>query len=50
VYFIGSTWVPGIDGSFANGERAYELDDNGTHRLRSYSEIKADHVGDRGIA
>lgn len=41
VFFIGSALVPGADGSFANGERAYCLDDNGTHRVRSYAEVKA---------
>ena len=41
IYFHGSTWVPGADGSFANGERAYQLDDNGTHRVRSYTEVRA---------
>lgn len=44
VFFVGSTWVPGTDGTFANGERAYNLDDNGTHRVRSYAEVKAMEV------
>lgn len=44
VYIVGSTWVPGADGSFANGERAYVLNDNGTQRLRSYADVRAMNV------
>ena len=40
IYFHGATYVPGDDGSFANGERAYQLDDNGTHRVRTYAEVR----------
>jgi hypothetical protein len=32
----GSTWLPGPGGDFANGERGYLLDDNGTGRVRDY--------------
>jgi hypothetical protein len=40
VFFVGSTWVPGADGSCANGETAYELDDNGMSCLRTYAQVK----------
>jgi hypothetical protein len=36
---IGSTFVPGADGTFANGERAYQLDDNGTSKLRTFLDV-----------
>ncbi len=36
---IGTTFIPGPDGSFANGERAYQLDDNGTMRIRTFAEV-----------
>lgn len=36
---IGATWLPGQDGSFANGETGYNLDDNGTHRVRRFREV-----------
>jgi hypothetical protein len=39
VAVIGATWVPGADGSFANGERAYQLDDNGTMKIRSFMQV-----------
>jgi len=38
---IGATFVPDADGSFAHGERAYQLDDNGTHKIRSFTEVLA---------
>lgn len=39
IFFHGSTWLPGPDGSFANGETGYQLDDNGTHRVRTYRQV-----------
>lgn len=36
---IGATFVPGPSGSYLDGERAYSLDDNGTHRLRAFLEV-----------
>lgn len=40
---IGSTWLPGPDGSYANGERGYQLCDRSTGvdtgKIRSYSDI-----------
>lgn len=41
ISIVGATFVPGADGSFANGERAYQLDDNGTSRLRTFGEVLA---------
>lgn len=34
-----TTWLPGTDGSFANGERGYVLNDNGTQRLRTHAGV-----------
>lgn len=36
IALVGATWLPGADGSFANGERGYQLDDNGTGKIRTY--------------
>lgn len=41
IAIIGSTWLPGTDGTFANGERGYTLSDNGTQRIRTYAEVVA---------
>lgn len=41
IAFISSTWLPGADGSFANGERGYVLNDNGTQVIRNYSQVAA---------
>lgn len=41
IAIVGSTWLPGTDGSFANGERGYIVDDCGTQRIRSYMDLKA---------
>ena len=38
---VGSTWLPGTDGSFANGERGYIIDDCGTQRIRTYADLAA---------
>lgn len=40
ISIIGSTWLPGSDGSYVNGERGYELNDNGTHRIRTYMDVR----------
>jgi hypothetical protein len=40
IAITGSTWLPGADGSFANGERGYELNDNGTHKIRTYMQMR----------
>jgi hypothetical protein len=39
VRVIGATWLPGTDGSFANGQTGICLDNNGTHEIRSYLEV-----------
>lgn len=36
IRITGSTWLPGPGGNYANGERGYLLDDNGTGRVRDY--------------
>ncbi len=37
---IGLTVIPGAgDTPFAAGERGYRLDDNGCHRVRSFSQV-----------
>lgn len=41
IRITGSTWLPGTDGSFANGERGYLLDDNGTGKARTYAEMRS---------
>ncbi len=41
ISIVGTLWVPGIDGTYANGERAYQLDDNGTSRIRTFLEVLA---------
>ena len=39
IYIIGGTWVPGADGTYANGESGYMLDDNGTGRLMRFLQV-----------
>lgn len=39
IAIVGSTWLPGTDGSFANGERGYVLDDCGTQKVRTYTDL-----------
>ena len=41
IQVVGSTWAPGSDGSFANGQTVCMLDDNGTQRVRSYLDTLA---------
>jgi hypothetical protein len=38
---IGATFVPGADGTFANGERAYQLDNAGQHQIRTFGQVLA---------
>lgn len=40
IAIISSTWLPGLDGSFANGCTGYILDDNGTQRIRTYTQVQ----------
>ncbi len=41
IRLVGSQMVPDAKGSYALGEIAYTLDDNGTGRVRTYSEVLA---------
>ena len=41
VSIIGIQALPGADGSYANCETGYVLDDNGTNRIRMYREVLA---------
>ena len=39
IRITGTTWLPGTDGTYANGERGYILDDNGCQRIRNYAGV-----------
>lgn len=39
IEIVGARWVPGADGSYANGETAYQLNNNGTSILRTYLQV-----------
>ena len=41
ITIVSATTVPGVDGSFANGDRGYGLDDNGTFRLVLFLQVLA---------
>lgn len=41
IAIIGATCLPNSVGSFAGGETGYNLDDNGTGRVRTYLEVLA---------
>lgn len=41
VKVVGSHIAPDENGSFANGNVVYGIDDNGTYKVRSYSDILA---------
>jgi hypothetical protein len=41
IAIIGIQALPGADGSFANCETGYVLDDNGTCRIRLFLEVLA---------
>jgi hypothetical protein len=41
IAIIGSTWLPGEDGTFANGERGYVIEDRLTSRIRTYLRVIA---------
>jgi hypothetical protein len=41
IKIVGSTWLPGPSGSYANGERGYLIDDNGTGKVWSYQQVAA---------
>lgn len=40
IRIIGITALP-VDGSFLNSRRGYQLDDNGTGRIRTYFQVEA---------
>jgi len=35
----GITFIPGLDGSFASGERAYKVNDNGCGRILTFRQV-----------
>jgi hypothetical protein len=35
----GTTFVPAADGSFANGDRAYKVSDNGCGRIWTFRQV-----------
>lgn len=39
ITILSATFIPGVDGSFANGERAYNISDNGCGRVWKFSQI-----------
>lgn len=41
ITFVGATWAPDAQGSFAAGETVYQLNDNGTSKLRTFSQVLA---------
>lgn len=40
ITITGATWIPGADGSYANGETAYELEVNGCRYLRTFLQVR----------
>lgn len=39
IEIYGATWLPGKDGSFANGERGYQLSFKGCSLIRTFREV-----------
>lgn len=39
IQIIGKTWLPGKDGSFANGETGYKVDNMGTSQIKTYQDL-----------
>ena len=39
IIVTGSTWLPASGGDYANGERGYMLNDNGTSKIRNGSQV-----------
>ena len=39
ISIYGKQWMPGKDGSFANGHTGYLVDDNGTGRVFTFSQV-----------
>lgn len=40
IRIIGITTLPGADGSYTSGATGYQLDDNGTHRIRGFIAVR----------
>jgi len=38
---VSAVNLPDANGDFSNGETGYCIDDNGTHRIRTYREVQA---------
>jgi hypothetical protein len=38
---IDATWGPGADGSFANGQTLFSVDENGTAKVRTFLDVLA---------
>lgn len=36
---VSTTFIPGRDGSFANGETAYNVNDNGCGRILTFTQV-----------
>lgn len=54
IQIVGAEWVPGANGSYANGETAYRLLANGCCYLRSFLQVRAaaessDTHGERAV-
>ena len=41
LYVVGSTYAPSADGTWANAERVYTINDHGTARVRTFREVIA---------
>lgn len=39
IVIMNATFIPGEDGSFANGHRAYNVSDNGCGRVWTFAQV-----------
>ena len=39
IVIMNATFIPGEDGSFANGHRAYSVSDNGCGRVLTFEQV-----------
>lgn len=39
IVVLNATFIPGEDGTFANGRRAYNVNDNGCGRVWTHSQV-----------
>ncbi len=46
ITIIGITAIPDEKGSFLNSQTGYQLNDNGTHKIRTYLQVLALAKGD----